>query len=149
MNSYYYEFRVGFNLWYIVLPLLLAFTAFLGARRYYLEAGTMRIKNRGRKLSITAFVAVLVSDLIVTTMMVCESGSGLVQLITNSLGKDDSATWALIIAFVILIIVMPYLLFNLFAQAVKTGEYYQLGRLTEKRREESKLHRKVRFLNQN
>ena len=148
-NSYYHEFTIGFNMWYVVLPFVLAFITFLGTRRYYLESETMRIKTRGKKLTTATLVAIISSVLTITGLMMYESFNGLVQFLTNLLAKNDSPAWAVIIVGTILILAVPYALFNLFVRAAKTGEYYQLGRLTERRREIKKRKTVITFFNQN
>ena len=139
MNDYYYEFKIGFNAWYMVLPLILILVAFLGTKRYYLEPKTMKIRRRGNKLSILNFVVVVISDLAITALIMLESGNGLIQLATNLLARDDSVVWALIIAAVVLIVAVPYIVFVMLAVAIRVGECYQLGYLTEKRRDINKV----------
>lgn len=139
MNNFYHEFVVGFNFWYVALPLLLFLAAFLGTRRYYLESGGIRIKKRGKRLSKIDFITVVLSDMVVTILVVIESSSGVIQFFTNMLAKDDSATWALIVAGGVLIIGVPYVVFILLAEAIRIGECYQLGYLTEKRKDATKI----------
>lgn len=138
MNSFYHEFEIGFNHWYIILPVVLVLAAVLGSKRYYLEPETMKIRKRGKKLSNLNFVAVVLSDMAVTTLIALESSNGVIQFFTNLLTRNDSPTWGLIMAAIMLIIGVPCVVFVLIVNALKVGEYYQLGRLTDYRHKNKK-----------
>lgn len=83
MNIYYHNFSLGFNLWYVIAPLLLCVIGVLGGTRYYL-ANNLKVKVRykDRLFQITAICFAV----IVCAMMFAESYDGAIQWVDNVLG---------------------------------------------------------------
>ena len=134
MNNYYHQLQLTFNAWYLVLPICMLAMGMIGSRRYYLEPSTMRIKKKGAKLSLLTFIAMMLIEILLITLVVKESSAGILQFCANSLAVNDNAFYALILAFLAQVILFM-VFYGLLYGAVKIGEYAQLGYLMEKRRE--------------
>ena len=99
MNNYYHQFQVTFNAWYLVLPICMLAMGMIGSRRYYLEPSTMRIKKKGARLSLLTFIAMMLIEILLITLVVKESSAGILQFCVNTLAVNDNVFYALILAF--------------------------------------------------
>lgn len=102
MSTYYYSFVPGFNAWYIVWPLLVAATAFIGGLRYHLDE-EWRIRSTFSAVAYMLLLAVMEIALVV--MFVAESWNGLLQFCLNALIGNESPFWAIILAVLALEVV--------------------------------------------
>ena len=138
MNMYYHSFIMGFNWWYIVLPIMYFAIGYVGYKigakltvNKHLE-GVVNITVRS--ISADRAWATLAATL-VTALVVKESSRGLIQLFDNSLSSGESGVWSIIaagatIGFLWLVLMMAYQSAFARGKACKVNDYrHQLARL--------------------
>lgn len=135
MNTHYHEIEVGFNYWYLLLPVAIIILFFLGTGRYCLTDN--RIRRRGRIFTAIAIILSGVLDAVIMEAVMAESTLGLLQLLANSLAKEEDMVWAVIVLPISLIFVSAFL-YGLFMTVVKLGGWMKLGMLVEFQRSRAK-----------
>ena len=135
MNAYYHEVKLAFNYWYALLPVAMVVAFVLGTGRYCLADN--RIRRRGRIFTAIAIIMSGVLDAVVLDAMMTESSLGLLQLLANSLAKEEDVVWAVIVSPIFLIFVSVFL-YGLFMVVTKLGEWTKLGMLVEYQRSKKK-----------
>jgi ABC-type sugar transport system permease subunit len=124
MNEYYHAFKVGFNWWYVAVPLMfvlaVAFATLLYSPKVRKRDGRLRMRQNYKQIT-QLFVAVP-ATVVAIWMMVVESGAGLIQIFDNHLAPNDDGAWSLIAAAIVMAIV-TMTLFALYYEAA-----FNLGR---------------------
>lgn len=134
MNQYYHEVTVGFNWWYVAVPILMLLFVAMGSARYHIESETGRIKRREKGYVLMLKSLAYVADIFLLFLIVMESFSGVLQFCMNSLAPEDSAFWAVIIS-VIIMAMFACICYSLFVLCINFGSWAKLGYLTEIRKE--------------
>ena len=136
MNMYYHSFVMGFNWWYIVLPIMYFAIGFVGYKigakltvNKHLE-GVVNITVRS--ISADRVWATLAATLVIA-LVVKESSRGLIQLFDNSLSSGESGVWSIIaagatIGFLWLVLMMAYQSAFARGKACKVNDYRHLLR---------------------
>lgn len=122
--NYYHAFHIGFNWWYIIIPLDFVACVLFATLLYSLKVrrdGRLRVRQNYKQLT-QLFVAIPFTALGIC-MMVVESGSGLIQIFDNHLAANDSGAWSLIAAACVMAFV-ALVLFTLYYEAA-----FRLGRM--------------------
>lgn len=100
MNNYYHEFHIGFNWWFIIVPLMFVASILFATLLYSLKArrrdGRLRVRQNYKQVT-QLFVAVPFT-LLSVWMIASESWSGIVQIFDNRLAANDSPAWSIILA---------------------------------------------------
>ena len=127
MNSFYHSFSIGFNWWFVLLPLQVVIMVAFGLSNVKLAHRTRKILRRDKKGTIAALLAISM-DVILMIAIVMESSAGIIQVIDNHLSAEDDPTWSLVL-FVLSLVVFAFLMYNVFFGAsvfgtqVKTAYY--------------------------
>ncbi|MBR3270180.1 hypothetical protein IKG07_02950 [Candidatus Saccharibacteria bacterium] len=95
MNEFYHEFSVGFNWWYVLLPLQCVLMIAFGASNLHLNKRNNRIMRWSKSNTATNILAAIMM-VILTIVMIVESASGVIQMLDNHLGPEDDPMWSLI-----------------------------------------------------
>ena len=134
MNQYYHEVTVGFNFWYVAIPVLMLLFVAMGSARYHVESETGRIRRRGKAYILMVKTLAYIADIFLLFLMVMESFAGMLQFFMNSLAPEDSALWAVIITAIAMALI-ALICYSLFAFCINIGSWIKLGYLTEIRKE--------------
>jgi hypothetical protein len=118
-NEMYHAFRVGFNWWYVVLPLLMLILGVVGSFRFY-EDLYGKIRRKNKKFTLLLKVLAIVADIIVIVMILAESFTGIFQIFLNNLTAQDDPLWALII-LVFAIIALAFIGYRLMILSINLG----------------------------
>ncbi|MDO4612339.1 MAG: hypothetical protein Q4B29_02695 [Candidatus Saccharibacteria bacterium] len=132
-NSLYHKFIPGFNLWYVVAPVLIILVALACSKRYYLLED-LRIRSRFNDRCIK--VMATIASVIFGVLFALESRRGILQMCDNSLTDRDNPIYSGIIALMIYVAVV----------AIYGVATFYIGRYVSKRRLRSvkRLRRAVR-----
>lgn len=104
MNEFYHDFVVGFNWWYVMLPLAMFLMVIIGMSRFALNRKTLKImRKRENRFFLTLMAGAL--DLMLCALILKESFVGLLQVIANNLGDSDIAWIPVLAALAILAMV--------------------------------------------
>ena len=124
----YHDFTVGFNFYYILVPLLAALMAFLGSFRYGItKKGHLSVvKHEKAFKKLESFFAVIATSLTAMCFLI-ESHSGYAQWVINQFDGDPSYLW-FVIPFDMA--VMAVIAYNFFMYAAKIGEKIKYKILT-------------------
>lgn len=97
-NEYYHAFAVGFNWWYVALPVFMVWNFLIGTRYYriYKRRICPKFKKKWRKPF--RWLNAGVATIVVIIMAFVESSNGLIQMFDNHLTAYDSPAWSLILA---------------------------------------------------
>ncbi|MDO4752732.1 MAG: hypothetical protein Q4A36_00630 [Candidatus Saccharibacteria bacterium] len=125
---YYHDLKVGFNLWFLLVPLLAVLMAFLGSFRYgRTKKGHLSVvKHEKAFKKLESFFAILATSLTALCFLV-ESHSGYIQWVINQFDGDPSYLW-FVIPFDL--VVMAAIAYNFFIYASKIGEKIKYKILT-------------------
>lgn len=132
MNSFYHAFEIGFNYWFLLLPLEVILMIAFGASNVKLNKRTNKIMRRDKKGIITSTFAIFM-DIILMIAVIKESSSGIIQVMDNHLGPEDSPVWSLVM-FVFCMCVFAVLMYYVFFIAAVFGERVKLAILRKIRR---------------
>lgn len=132
MNEFYHEFSIGFNYWFLLLPFQVILMIFFGASNAKLNKKTNKIMQRDKKGVITSFFTVAM-DAILMAAVVAESSAGIIQVMDNHLGPEDSPVWSLVL-FVFSICIFAVLMYYVFFGAAVFGKQLRLVILRKIRR---------------
>ena len=129
--SYYYDLTVGFNWWYLIVPMALFALLVAWLRVYHFEPGEIRVVKRKRYDFCLKVVAILAA-VVLLIIILAESLDGITQVFLNSLSKGENPLYAyIIVAFFCL--VLGVTLWILATAAVNIGAWIKLGYLSEMR----------------
>lgn len=126
MSSYYHEVSIGFNWWYFLVPVFVIVMMVLGSRKYFLKEMKIRSCDDGGMTAIEKYLAIVMA-IITIALIAIESGIGIVQVLVNTGEHSFYVVLALVFAILLGLPLMYYLYF----QAGKLGEWAKLGFLTE------------------
>lgn len=132
MNSFYHSFQIGFNYWYLLLPLEVILMIGFGASNVRLDKRTNKILRRDKKGTITNFFAI-VMDIILIIAVLLESTAGIIQTIDNHLGPNDDPMWSLVM-FVFGMLAFVMIAYYVFFGAAVFGRQVKLTILRKIRR---------------
>lgn len=99
MNEFYHAFHIGFNWWYIIIPLDFVACVLFATLLYKLKArrnGRLRIRQNYKQ--VTQLIVAVPFTALNVWLMVTESGAGLIQIFDNHLAANDSGAWSIIAA---------------------------------------------------
>ena len=133
MNEFYHSFKVGFNWWFVLAPLQAVLMIAFGALSVKLNKKTRKIMRRDKEGKIADLLAIAM-DVILMIAIFMESSAGIIQVIDNHLGPDDSPVWSLFI-FAIVMVALAFLAYYFFLGAAVFGREARLMYLRKKRRE--------------
>jgi len=132
MNEFYHGFKVGFNWWFVVAPLMALMMVFLGSTRYVLNEKTMQIMRRGKGFDVLVKIVATVLDIALIVMIFKESILGLFQWLVNHV--DGDPIWAIVV--LPLVLMAAYVAFYCaFYTLAKIGEWTVHGYLLDIKRE--------------
>ena len=132
MNSYYHEFQIGFNWWFVVAPLLAVVMVAIGLSIFHMDERTLKIR---RSYNDRLFVVLATLFAVVVMVLIfAESSDGIVQWFDNGLGKNESPVWS-IVMMPFPVICLSGLYWMLLIVLGKLGAYIKCGYLHEKRQE--------------
>ena len=137
MNTYYHNFEIGFNYWYLALPMMMLVMGLVGSFRYQLMADG-KIRKKGRGFTILIKAAAMALSVFMVFFMMAESAMGLLQLFANALGKEEDIAWAIFSATFALMVLLVAI-YLIFLCCAKIGQWAKLGYLIEKKRQRRKL----------
>ena len=126
MANVYHEFEVGFNWWYVIVPAFIIVMMVLGARKYFLKEMKIRSCDDGGMTAIEKYLAIVMA-IITIALIAVESGIGIIQVLVNT-GEHP---FYVVLALVFAILLGLPLMYCLYFQAGKLGEWAKLGCLTE------------------
>ena len=129
MNSYYHSFTIGFNFWMLYAPLSMLIMFWLGSKQYRRENGKIRKVYGDRLIKIISVVFAISF----AAMLMSESALGIIQVIDNSLGADDSGAWSILFA-PLLVAVVGSLFYAIISYLGFLGSQWGLKRLKRRRR---------------
>ena len=132
MNSFYHSFSIGFNYWFLLLPLEVILMIGFGASNVKLDKKTNKILRRDKKGTITNFFAI-VMDIILIIVVLLESTAGVIQTLDNHLGPNDDPMWSLVM-FVFGMMAFVMLAYYVFFGAAVFGRQVKLTILRKIRR---------------
>ena len=101
LNSYYHEFSIGFNWYYIVAPVLAILIGVIGYHGHLFD------RKRKKHMYFRSWViptTSMIFTIIVMALVMKESQHGIVQVFDNNLGKYESPSSSWVKAFLILFI---------------------------------------------
>lgn len=130
MNEFYHAFKISFNWWFVVAPILVLATGVFGITKYKLDRKSLKILTRGGGDFLLNVVATSL-DALIHFLILRESGAGLVQLVANHLGDSDIA-WMPIVASMALLGSALTFYIVLFG-AGRIGEWARYGYLAKER----------------
>lgn len=117
-NEFYHGFKIGFNYWYLMAPLLMLLSFIIGTTKYRLGKSTGKIYvMRGEFVII---VTSLISDATLMIVFAKESFFGMVQVVLNHLSKTEIAWAPFMVVGCFLAVVLAF--FCLFYGCGKLGE---------------------------
>ena len=131
MSVFYHEVRVGFNYWYLAVPLAVLLMGAVGTFRYYRTADE-KIRKRGAIFFYVTRALACVAATLLTILVVIESIAGIFQLCLNVLTISDDSAWAIFVLAGALICLFVTLIAAMFG-GLRVGEMYSLGVLIEAR----------------
>ena len=140
MNAFYHQFSVSFNLWFVVAPLMVLVMALFGFTKYKLDRSSLAILGRDKGNYIMSVMAVAF-DVVLHVLILFESAAGLLQAVTNHLGRNDSPIWALIL-LAVGIVISAFAFYYLFFMVGKMSSRLKLKWLKAER---SKAKIKIRY----
>ena len=135
--SYYHQFSVSFNVWFVILPLMVAVMAAFGLSKYKLDRTTLAILGRDRGNKVMSGMAVAF-DVVFHVLVIFESFAGILQFTTNHLSRNDSPVWGVVLKVVGLIFsvfIVYYLLFGV----GRLGSKIRMKQLKKLRRKKIKV----------
>ena len=132
MNSFYHAFSIGFNYWFLLLPLEVILMIALGASNAKLDKRTNKILRRDKNGMIASFFS-LAMDVILMIAVLRESTAGIIQMIDNNLSPNDDPIWSLVI-FVLAMVAFAYFAYYLFFGTAIFGRQVKVSLLREMRR---------------
>ena len=132
MNSFYHAFSIGFNWWFVLLPLQVVMMIWFGASCRKLNRRTGKIMARDKKGTVANILAISM-DIILVIAVVLESSAGIIQMIDNNLSADDDPMWSLIL-FVFIMTAFAFLMYYVFLGASVFGRQAKLAYLREIRK---------------
>ena len=95
-NEMYHAFRVGFNWWYVILPLMMLILGIVGSFRFYEDLyGKIRRKNKRFTLLLKSLA--ITADIMIVALILKESAAGIFQIFLNNLTSQDDPLWAVIL----------------------------------------------------
>ena len=128
-KNFYHDFLVGFNWWYITLPLILIYTWKLGRNSIRLSRDKFgerkivsNLKKGFLKNTIKAFSIALMLQILI------ESGAGLTQFFINLLSQNDAAVWGDFL-MVSSIVVLGVLLYSVLMRAAEFSRDFEVDRI--------------------
>lgn len=125
MNSFYHAFSIGFNWWFVMLPLQVVMMVWFGASCRKFNWKTGKIMRRDKKGTIASLLA-LAMDIILIIAIVLESSAGIIQVIDNHLAATDDPMWSLIL-FALSITAFAFLMYYVFFGASVFGRQMKLA----------------------
>lgn len=128
-NAYYHEFSVGFNLWYIMVPVMLIgmfFVGFLNVKRC-----KRSLEGKGRKWVIDRrffkdYLYIFfgaISTVAFAAMFIDESMLGCIQVLDNIGISNEDGAWSPIFAFCLILPVLCFIHGLLTYAAASLGEH--------------------------
>lgn len=132
MNSFYHQFSIGFNYWFVMLPLQAILMIAFGASNVKLNKKTRKIMRRDKKGTIASILAIGM-DIILMIAVIMESSAGIIQVLDNHLSPGDDPVWSLFL-FVIVVSTFAALMYFVFFGAAVFGREAKLMYLRKIRR---------------
>jgi hypothetical protein len=97
MNKFYHELAVGWNWWYVAVPIAAILMFLVGYQALYVRSGLARQRYNAR---LPCLIAGALTG-VLTTLIFCESGMGILQLMLNQLEPQESPIWAFMVGGVL------------------------------------------------
>ena len=130
----------NFDFWYVVLPVFILVMAMLGTRKYIPDYYSDRIRSRAkRKIYKKGFkIIAIVMAVIITLMVIFESGDYIVQFLLDYIVRGDGSAWADLLLGVPVSPLIGFFVYVMLVIAEKIGEWAKYGYLVEKRNKNRK-----------
>lgn len=138
-NEFYHNMTLGFNAWFVVGPIFTLLMVLSGIGKYKLTCKSLKILRRDTDDWLLNTICVVL-DAILHTMIILESGSGLVQYALNHLDNYTDPAWVPFIIFVELTFT-SIVVWGIFFAAGKLGQFLRLHYLKAKRHQIIKQRR--------
>lgn len=119
MNNFYHSFSIGFNFWFILLPIQVAIMVAFGISNVRMNEMTGKVQSRDQLGTVTSALSIVMT-IITLIVIACESSRGIIQFLDNQLAPGDDPLWS-IVFYVLTIGTLAILLFYLFGEAETIG----------------------------
>lgn len=120
MNEFFHEFSISWNWWFYIGAVIIVKMLWLGFNNLEYKKGTFVTENN--KLWKKAIWPAIV----ITPMMIIESGTGLLQHLLNGLGTYEWPGYAYFGWGICILCILPAMI-AIFIGAQKVGEYIFIG----------------------